>query len=76
MRGEMVELIGWLGCFLLLLAYLFLYLKRFRLFLWFNLFASFTLTVYSILLKSLPFAIVNGFITIVVLKKIVTGEKS
>ncbi|WP_457568241.1 hypothetical protein [Desulfurobacterium sp.] len=72
----MTEILGWTGCLLLLTAYLFLYLKKFRLFLYFNLAASVCLTVYSILLKSAPFAIVNGFITLVVAKKLIKNEQS
>ncbi|WP_022846894.1 MULTISPECIES: hypothetical protein [unclassified Desulfurobacterium] len=72
----MRELFGWAGCILLLLAYIFLYFKKFRLFLYFNLIASISLTIYSLLLKSIPFAIVNGFITLVVAKKIIRGERS
>ncbi len=71
-----IEIIGWTGCIMLLTAYLFLFFKKFRIFLWFNLFASSFLTAYSILLKSTPFAIVNGFITLIVLKKLITGEKN
>ncbi|WP_457569904.1 hypothetical protein [Desulfurobacterium sp.] len=72
----MKEILGWTGCILLLIAYLFLYLKKFKLFLYFNFIASLSLTIYSLMLKSIPFAIVNGFITIVVAKKIVKGETS
>ncbi|OMH40819.1 hypothetical protein [Desulfurobacterium indicum] len=72
----MKEILGWAGCILLLIAYLFLYLKKFKLFLYFNFIASLSLTIYSLMLKSIPFAIVNSFITIVVAKKIIKGETS
>ena len=62
----MIEHIGWLGLVILIIAYILLaFNKTEKLFIPVNTFASFVLFVYAILIKDLPFAIVNGFVTII-----------
>lgn len=68
----MINILGWIGLGLLIIAYIFIYINKYNLFYLTNIVASGTLTVYAILLGDIVFSIVNGFITLVIFKKIIT----
>jgi len=57
--------IGWIGLGLLLIAYVLLLTKWSKYFIPIDTIASFILTIHAIILKDIPFIIVNGFITII-----------
>ena len=68
-------MLGYIGVSLLLIAYLFLVVKEE----WFiptDIAASFILTIYAISLKDIPFTIVNGFITGLLVIKYIKNVKS
>jgi len=58
-------LIGWIGTILLLLAYTITITKNSRFFPLICLIASIFLTIHAILIKDIPFIIVNGWASIV-----------
>lgn len=58
-------MIGWIGLGLLLIAYVLLLTKWSKYFIPIDTIASFILTIHAIILKDIPFIIVNGFITII-----------
>ena len=66
---------GYIGLFLLLIAYICLLFKKLKR--WFypiNFFASFILTIYAIILNNIPFMVTNGFITLILLIKLFKKE--
>ena len=58
-------MIGWIGLGLLLIAYVLLLTKWSKYFIPIDTIASFILTIHAIILKDIPFIIMNGFITII-----------
>jgi hypothetical protein len=69
----MISIVGWIGTAILLLSYLLLNSKYSNWFLRVDALASGILTLYAILIQDLPFIIVNGFITIMLIKKELSG---
>ena len=66
---DKLELIGWLGMLLVLLAYVVL-IYSFKLFLVINIFGTFLLSVYSGLKKVLPLFVINVFIEVMLFYKL------
>ena len=66
---DKLELIGWLGMLLVLLAYVAL-IYSFKLFLVINIFGTFLLSVYSGLKKVLPLFVINVFIEVMLFYKL------
>jgi len=64
-----MNIIGYTGTILILLSYIFLNTKWFKLFIPVDTFASILLTIHAITLKDIPFIIVNGFIAIMLANK-------
>lgn len=64
-------MIGWIGLGLLLLAYVFMLSKWSWLFIPVDVVASAILTIHAIMIKDIPFIIVNGFITVILATKFV-----
>lgn len=69
-------MIGYLGLTILLTAYIFLLFKKVKLFFLVDLIASIILTFYAVLLKDIPFIVVNGFISIVLFVKLYDRDRS
>jgi hypothetical protein len=64
---------GWIGLSLLLVSYVILNSKYSKWFLIVDAVASFLLTIHAILIQDIPFIIVNGFITIMLIIKELKG---
>lgn len=67
---------GYLGMILLLCSYIFLYFNRYFVFYVMDSIASIMLTIHAIILKDIPFIIVNGFISLILLKKSIEVYKN
>lgn len=67
-------IIGWIGLGLLMVAYILLIFKcTSKYFLMVDALASFLLTIHAVMIKDMPFFIVNGFITIFLIIKQLKG---
>ena len=66
-------IIGWMGLGLLIISYLTLTSKYYKWFIPLDTIASFLLTIYAILIKDIPFIVVNGFITSMLIIKYIKG---
>ena len=72
----MIELIGYAGMCILLLSYILLITKKgMRFFIPINCIASTLLTIHAIILKDIPFLVVNGLIAIMLFVKFIRGVK-
>jgi|TARA_R100001530_G_scaffold120952_1_gene88318 hypothetical protein len=67
-------MIGWIGLGLLLSSYVLLITRWSKWFIPVDILASTILTVHAIILKDIPFIIVNGFIAIILLIKFIKKE--
>ena len=67
-------MIGYIGLVLLICAYLVLLTKKSKWFIPIDIIASFVLTIHAIILKDIPFTVVNGLITIILIIKLVKRE--
>lgn len=66
---------GYVGLFFLLLAYFYLLFDKIKhWFIPFSAFASLLLTIYAIQLRDIPFIIVNGIITLILIIKLFKKE--
>jgi hypothetical protein len=68
MNKKNIELIGWLGTFLVMLAYVFL-LVSFKLFLYINIIGTGILVIYSLLKRAYPLVFINMFIVLILFAK-------
>lgn len=68
-------MIGYTGLVLLVIAYLALITKWDRFFIPIDIFASAVLTIHAILIKDIPFMLVNGMITIILIIKFFKKQK-
>ncbi|MCK5624976.1 hypothetical protein KAI04_03990 [Candidatus Pacearchaeota archaeon] len=66
-------IIGWIGLGILMSSYLLLITKWYKWFLPVDVVASIILTIYAIMIKDVPFIIVNGFIAIMLFIKVLKG---
>ena len=70
----MAGFVGWVGVGLLMLAYLLLNSKYSKWFIPVDTIASLILTVHAIILRDIPFIVVNGFVsTMLIIKWIKKG---
>ena len=67
-------MIGYIGLAILIIAYITLLTKKSYLFIPIDILASAILTVHAIILKDIPFTIVNGLITIILSIKYFKNE--
>ena len=67
-------IIGWVGLFLLLFAYILLVTPYKKYFIPVDTIASAILCVHAIMIGDLPFIIVNGFIAIILTRKWIEGD--
>ncbi len=67
------EFLGWFGLSILLISYILLISRWSKWFLIADALASFILTIYAIIIEDVPFIIVNGFITLMLIYKQVKG---
>jgi len=68
-------MIGYIGMALLLISYLLLEQKNARNFMIVNVVASGLLTTHAVIINDLPFIVVNGFVTLVMLYKLKKGAR-
>jgi len=68
-------MIGYIGLIILCLAYVLLITKYNKWFIPVDALASFILTIHAINLQDIPFTIVNGFITIILIIKYLKKER-
>ena len=68
-------MIGYIGLIILCLAYVLLITKYNKWFIPVDDLASFILTIHAINLQDIPFTIVNGFITIILIIKYLKKER-
>ena len=75
MRKVAVEALGWVSTFVLILAYTIfgLFPNHEQLFIGVNMLASTGLTVYSILKRAYPLAVVNGYITLMLFFRLISS---
>ena len=66
-------ILGWIGIGILILSYLLLISKWSKYFLLVDALASFILVVYAIIIKDIPFIIVNAFIGSMLIYKQIKG---
>lgn len=69
-------MLGYFGLVLLVVAYITLLTKKSYLFIPIDIVASAVLTIHAVILKDIPFIVVNGFITIILTIKYVKGTNS
>jgi len=68
-------MLGYIGLALLVIAYILLITRWSKLFIPVDAIASLILTIYAITLRDIPFIIVNGFITVILIIKFVKREE-
>lgn len=67
-------MIGWIGLILLVLAYIILVSPWSKWFIPLDIVASALLTIHALVIKDIPFLCVNGFITILLIIKLLKKE--
>jgi len=67
-------MLGYIGLVLLLFSYVLLITKWQRWFIPIDIIASSILTIHAVIIKDIPFIIVNGFIAIVLVIKLIKKE--
>lgn len=67
-------MLGYIGLALLLIAYVFLLTPKSSWFIPIDIIASLILTIHAVILKDIPFIVVNGFVTIILVIKFFKKE--
>ncbi len=67
-------ILGWIGVGLLMLAFTTLLTKHSKWFIPLDAVASVILTIHAIIIKDLPFVVVNGWISFILLRRWCKGE--
>lgn len=62
-------MLGYMGAVLLMIGYMFYAMKKEKIFIVINIIASAILTMHAILIDDIPFTIVNGFITLMLIRR-------